>query len=248
MLKAVLVVMVSCALAWAALALVQKMWPYPRRAPHNEVFGFVYAVVGVLYAVVLAFMVIIVWENTGAAQQTVYAEMVALRQVHDLAASLPAGQGAKVLAEERAYVQSVITREWPHLGHEVEPQTEQHAADLRTAMLHINPGTDPKQQVIYTHLLDRQHDWLQARRERTERATEGIQPAFWWFMIIGAILTIGYIYLFGVAKTWPHLMMLLIPTILITGMLMLVWDASKPFHGMISINPEPLKTMLTSWR
>ncbi|ANZ21710.1 Protein of unknown function (DUF4239) [Streptomyces noursei ATCC 11455] len=248
MLEPVLIVLASCALAWGALLLIQKVWPPTQRAPHNDVLGFVYAVVGVLYAMVLAFMVIVVWENTGAAQQTVYAEMVALRQVHDLAAALPAGQGAGVIAEERAYVESVITHEWPHIDHGVDPKTEQHAANLRTAMLRINPGTDPQQQAIYTHLLDRQHDWLLSRRERIERAGEGIKPAFWWFMVIGAVLTIGYIYLFGLTRTWPHLITTLIPTIMIVGMLVLIWDASKPFHGMISISPEPFKTMLTSWQ
>ncbi|ANZ13662.1 Protein of unknown function (DUF4239) [Streptomyces noursei ATCC 11455] len=248
MLTAVLIVLAACALVWATLLLVQKMCPPIRRAPHNDVLGFVYAVVGVLYAMVLAFMVIVVWENTGAAQQTVYSEMVALRQIHDLAAALPAGPGAKVITEERAYVDSVITHEWPNLDHGVEPKTEEHAAKLRAAILRIDPGNNPQQQTIYTHLLDRQHDWLQARRERIERAKEGIKPAFWWFMVIGAVLTIGYIYFFGLTRTWPHLIITLIPTIMIVGMLVLVWDASKPFHGMISISPEPFKTMLTSWQ
>jgi hypothetical protein len=42
-----------------------------RRQGHNDVAGFIYAVVGVIYAVLLALMVIAVWEDYEKARDTV---------------------------------------------------------------------------------------------------------------------------------------------------------------------------------
>ena len=53
---------------------------------NNEVAGFIYAVIGVLYAVVLGFTAIMVWERFDTAQAGVDQEANALA---DLASSLP---------------------------------------------------------------------------------------------------------------------------------------------------------------
>ena len=52
-----------CLVAIAALELVQRLVPSEKRQEHNEVAGFLYAVVGVVYAVLLALLVIAVWEH-----------------------------------------------------------------------------------------------------------------------------------------------------------------------------------------
>ena len=58
-------VLTVCAVALVAVAglgAVQRLVPAARRQEHNDVAGFIYAVVGVIYAVLLALMVIAVWE------------------------------------------------------------------------------------------------------------------------------------------------------------------------------------------
>ena len=47
----VLVVFAVCLVAVAELELVQRLVPSEKRQQHNEVAGFLYAVVGVVYAV-----------------------------------------------------------------------------------------------------------------------------------------------------------------------------------------------------
>ena len=54
--------------AVAGLVLVQHLVPPERREGQNNVAGFIYAVLGVAYAVLLAFVVIAVWQDYKAAQ------------------------------------------------------------------------------------------------------------------------------------------------------------------------------------
>src|SRR5918998_1901968 len=70
-------VVMVCAVALVAVAgleVMQRLVPAARRREHNDVAGFIYAVVGVIYAVLLALMVIAVWEEHEAAKATVREE------------------------------------------------------------------------------------------------------------------------------------------------------------------------------
>ena len=56
----ILVVGGVCLVAVGGLEVVQRLVPAASRQQHNEVAGFIYAVVGVIYAVLLALVVIAV--------------------------------------------------------------------------------------------------------------------------------------------------------------------------------------------
>ena len=58
-----LVVGCSAALSVGSLLLVRRFVPHHRLKQHNDVTGSVFATVGVLYAVLLGFMVISVWQS-----------------------------------------------------------------------------------------------------------------------------------------------------------------------------------------
>ena len=73
-----LVVCLSVAVAVGGLALVQRLVPATRRKEHNDVAGFIYAVLGVAYAVLLGLMIIAVWENFAEARNTVDQEATEL--------------------------------------------------------------------------------------------------------------------------------------------------------------------------
>ena len=57
----------SMSLAAGGLILVQRLVPIEVRRQHNDVAGFIYAVLGVVYAVLLGLTVVAVWEEWNAA-------------------------------------------------------------------------------------------------------------------------------------------------------------------------------------
>src|SRR5919112_1402313 len=70
----VLVVGGVCLLALVGFELVHRLVPAQSRQRHNDVAGFIYAALGVIYAVLLALVVITVWEEYQAASETVEEE------------------------------------------------------------------------------------------------------------------------------------------------------------------------------
>ena len=80
--------------AVAGLILVQHLVPPALRQEHNDVAGFIYAVLGVAYAVLLAFVVIVVWEKYDQARATVETQANELAAIYFLADRFPNRTGS----------------------------------------------------------------------------------------------------------------------------------------------------------
>src|SRR5215204_7083252 len=75
----------------------------------------IYAALGVIYAVLLALVVIAVWEEYGAARETVEQEANAAADIFWLADRLPEPRSTHVQELVRSYAQEVVEHEWPLL-------------------------------------------------------------------------------------------------------------------------------------
>jgi Na+/proline symporter len=84
-LSGVLLVGGATLIAMAAPAFVRRHVSSDRLRINNEVAGFTFATVGVLYAVLLAFAVIIVWEKFSEAEHSVAQEAGAAATLYRLA-------------------------------------------------------------------------------------------------------------------------------------------------------------------
>ena len=80
---------------------------------HNEVAGFIYAVIGVLYAVLLGFTAIIVWERFDQAQVGVEKEANGLGDLFRDAQAFPDDVRKELETKLRSYAQLVVEKEWP---------------------------------------------------------------------------------------------------------------------------------------
>ena len=107
----VLVVCGASVAAVVGLALVQRLVPATIRQAHNDVAGFIYAALGVIYAVLLALVVIAVWEEFGRARVTVESEANALAEVFWLAHQLPEPERHQLQELARSYAEEVVDEE-----------------------------------------------------------------------------------------------------------------------------------------
>ena len=95
-------------LAVLGLLVVQRLVPSDRREEHNDVAGFIYAVLGVAYAVLLAFVVIAVWQDYETAQINAESEAHELAGVYFLSSRLPEPQRTRIQDLARTYARVVV--------------------------------------------------------------------------------------------------------------------------------------------
>jgi Protein of unknown function (DUF4239) len=227
-----------------SLRLVERFVPHPRRQGQNEVAGFIFAGVGVLYAVLLGFVVISVWGNVGAAQQTTFNEADSLAGVYWISRSLPLPLGAQIEHETLAYAHTVENTEWPlMLQHRSSPEATTEVYDIRASVMSFQPTT-LQQQVLFDHAVTDVENLASARRERLNQVQDSVPPILWVALIAGAALTVGFTFLFGLSNSVAHALMVLSLGALVVVSLILIKEMDYPFAGVTKVDPTAFQVFL----
>jgi fumarate reductase subunit D len=243
----ILTVFVPVLVAVVGLLVVQRLVPSDRREEHNDVAGFIYAVLGVAYAVLLAFVVIAVWQDYETAQTNVESEAHELAGVYFLASQLPEPQRTRIQDLARTYARVVVKEEWPMMERgQTSERADSLVGRLRSTILGFDPHTKGEQ-VLYERGLEQLHDASDARRSRLLEVREGIPRLLWVVLVLGGVITVSFTYLFGLKSNVAHALMVAALTLLICGILFTIGEFDNPFSGVVEISPDAFKEALSSF-
>ena len=239
-----MIVAVATVVAVGGLVLVQSLVSTERRKQHNDVAGFIYAVLGVSYAVLLGLMLIAVWEQWNAAQDVASDEANELAGIFWFAHALPQPEGRHIQQLARSYAQVVVEEEWPLMEQgRSSPKAWATLDELRATILGLDPPTGA-QQVRYNQVLEQLHALGDARRERLLAANEGLATILWVVLIGGALITIAFTYLFGLDNTVVHTLMVAALAMILSLSLFTVAALDYPFKGDVRIHPAAFEQVL----
>jgi hypothetical protein len=234
-------------MAVVGLLVVQRLVPSDRREEHNDVAGFIYAVLGVAYAVLLAFVVIAVWQDYETAQTNAESEAHELAGVYFLSSRLPESQRTRIQDLARTYARVVVEEEWPLMERgQTSPRADSLVSQLRLKILEFDPRTKGDQ-VLYERGLTQLHDATDARRSRLLEVREGIPHLLWVVLVLGGVITVSFTYLFGLKSSVAHALMVAALTLVICGILFTIAEFDNPFSGIIEIRPDAFKEALSSF-
>ena len=244
-----LLVAITTVVAVGGLVLVQRLVPTERRKQHNDVAGFIYAVLGVSYAVLLGLMLIAVWEQWNAAEDVASDEANELAGIFYFAHALPQPEGRRIQQLARSYAQVVVEEEWPAMEQgKASPKAWATLDELRGTILGLEPPTGAKQvpysQARYNEVLEQLHGLGDGRRDRLLAASGGLPTILWVVLIGGGLITIAFTYLFGLQNTLVHTLMVASLALIIALSLFSVAALDHPFKGDVRIHPEAFEQVL----
>jgi uncharacterized membrane protein len=243
----ILTVFVPVLVAVAGLVLVQRLVPSERRVGQNDVAGFIFAVLGVAYAVLLAFVVIAVWQEYKTAQTNLESEAHELAGVYFLASRLPEPERTRIQDLARRYGRVVVEEEWPMMERgKTSPRADSLLRQLTLKILEFDPHTKGEQ-VLYELEQTQLHDAADARRSRLLEVREGIPNLLWVVLVVGGVITVSFTYLFGLKSNLAHALMVAALTLLICGILFTIGEFNYPFSGVVEIRPDAFKEVLGSF-
>ncbi len=232
--------------------MVQRLVPADSRQQHNDVAGFIYAALGVIYAVLLALVVIAVWEEYRAADETVEQEANALAEIFWLAHRLPEPEGTHLQELAISYAEEVVDNEWPLMEQGQAPlmtQTQETPAgwtlidEIRANLQEVQPRT-PADEQLYAEGLDQVQRLADARRMRLVAAEESVPGVLWAVLIFGGVAAVGFTYLFGLENTWAHRLMVVTLAAVIGLVLFTVGAMEHPFSGGARIGTGAFELIL----
>jgi len=225
---------------------VRRFFGYERLKPNNEVAGFQFAIVGVIYAVLLAFVVIAVWEKFSEGQKGVAQEAGAAAALFHYADG-PEPEAAKLRHALEVYLERVIHGEWPAMDAGTEDAGATHALnDLYQAAMALN-RTGTRTVADMSEVFTQIDTLTSARRIRLHLSTGLVPDVIWLALFVGAGLTVVYTFFFGTQSGLAQLAMTAILSLLVTLGLFVIVALNRPFSGAVRIEPESLEHVLVSF-
>src|ERR671912_1894060 len=165
---------VATLLAMASPVLVRRRVSLDRLRVNNEVAGFKFATVGVLYAVLLAFAVIIVWEKFSEAEHAAAQEAGAAATLYRLADGIGGDPGAALRDGLTRYVRAAIAEDWPAMERSGSSHAVTRGLDAAYAALLTFTPSDGRGTAVLAETLRQLDGLTEARRTRLVLASGAV--------------------------------------------------------------------------
>jgi hypothetical protein len=237
---AVVMSVISVAVALVGLVLVRRYIDHRRMHEHHDVAGFLIAVVGVIYAVLLAFTVIIQWESYSAAGDHAEAEAAAIGGLYRDSVAL-GKEGRPLRLAVIAYANQIAFTEWPYMSKHLyeDTDTDVYRNAVWKAVTDLKASAPTQQEFVKEAVTD-VAAVSATRRVRLEDASSMLPTPLWTVLIIGGVLTIVFCYFFGLANAWAQAGMLTILALLIGLSLFVILALDLPYSGGVAGKPNML--------
>jgi hypothetical protein len=235
----VLILIVVLSGSMLFMTILNRIWPAQERRQHNDLIAWQLGLLGTPYAVILGFMLYTVWTSFGVATYNVELEANALRNIYRLSYGLPPQQRGQLLAEVRAYTDTVITRDWQDMArNQVPEQTHQINEEMWKTLMSVTVAS-PTEITVVDHALSELSALTEHRRSRLLQSTCRLPVIFWTVLIVGGLINIASASLFGSANRSLHATQVFFYTLLITLVLLAIADVNRPFRGWVHVSNYP---------
>jgi len=239
-----LFITVSGLFAILGLVLMRKFVSHKKLKIHNDVAGPIFSTFGVIYAVLLGFIVVITWENFDRSKQNVEREVNRLvdLQIDSAAFSQEFGAEARKLFDE--YAKAVIDDEWKLLA---KGESSRKVDDILKKIWLLYSRYSIRnltEDSFFKESVHKMNELSEFRRTRIMDSRSGIQPILWFVLLMGGAITIIFTYLFGTENYGAQVIMVVLLAFLIAFILFTILSFDFPFTSDISISPEPFIKMM----
>jgi hypothetical protein len=226
-------VLLTMAASVAGLWGFRRLVPIERLAAASGDVGNYLQVLGTIYAVLLAFVVFVVWQQFDAARGLVEREANEVADLYRTTIGLPEAERAQLRGQLRVYVDGVLDQEWPAMSKGDEATMAVIGAHLDRAWetLHGCEPTSSCQQQMWGDAIARLNDLSDLRAGRLTAARTRIPLAMKLLLYSGAVTTIVSTWMLGMRDFTLHAVITAMLSGAIAHVLYLIRDLDDPFAG-----------------
>lgn len=213
----------------------------------NAVSGQVFQLAGVLYAVLVAFVVVVVWEQFGDAEDATHSEATAIADLIRDSEALPAQVRPEIQQDLIAYTHDIVDNEFPRMRHG-EAIEEQSEALTRVwdSYLKVEPVSRAEIS-FYDESIRRLDDLGSSRKVRISSGQSEIPAELWVLLIGGGGIAMAFTFIFGTKDLIVHATAVALTAALMAFVLYLIFALEHPFVGALSVKPDAYVDVLDVW-
>jgi Protein of unknown function (DUF4239) len=202
---------------------------------------------GVLFALLVGFIAVEVWNNFDKAKAAVATEASALRAVVLLAGTFPEEQKARIYALINRHIEAAVNQEWPEMAHQQAtlsplPTALIEALHEALALKHA----DDSQRTAQPEMVRALHTALDARRQRIVISESSVGAVKWAGILLPGLCTLVAIAMVHSDNRPACAVTLMLFATGIALSVLLIAAYTRPFTGENSVAPELLKQVIAS--
>jgi Protein of unknown function (DUF4239) len=222
-----------------------RLLPIELRLRHNDAAAAILSIIGVTYAVLLAFVAMLAWEGFNRARAASYAEAARIGDVYNLSAGVADRERSSMRNEIFEYARRVVTVEWPAQAEgRMVDQDSIHLNGLNKMALALHPSGQADGDLRPLLLQGIERLW-NARQERLLAAQTTIPGIVWFVVIVGGALTVAFGSFLGAPSLRMKLAMSAVLAASGTLVLILIIALSNPFRGDFRVSTAPFEDVLS---
>ncbi|MFN2607665.1 MAG: DUF4239 domain-containing protein [Acidimicrobiales bacterium] len=206
-----------------------------RDSVSDDVAGIIVSILAGVYGIVLAFVVVVLWEDLQSAQQVVSTEANSLAQLVEDSHAFPAPTEAGIRDGVNQYVHAVANDEWGRMQ-DGEESTKVAAAieQLYGVMRGFQPSAGT-QESFYQQASSNLDQVAASRRERLRLSRRGLPGIIQLFSFGGALVVIFFTYFFAIESEGAHVLLCAGVALVLGFTLLVCLLLMDPFSGSISV-------------
>ena len=213
---------------------------------HNDVLVPLFLTAGVIYAVLLGFLVVGEWENYDAAHANAAEEAALLVPMYRQTTVMAADKGSEMRKAIRDYAEDVVKGWDAFVGGQRNRVAGHDVNEIFRVFGELTPATKARE-LIAAQFLQTFSQVILDRNKRYLQASESLSWIMWLAAIGGGAITVAMSFILFMDHAWPHVLMTSVMAALIGMLLFIMIMLSRPFAGPLGIQPEPFETSLQTF-
>ncbi len=243
--SAILIMLLFTVIILALLWVIRTKVSHTTLRQHHDVAGYIFSIIGVLYSVILGFTVINVQERYNKAAETVHTEATILADLYRDAIYFDEASLASIRSNLKKYVEYVIEQEWAHPSDETRRlKANTILQNLWTSYQFVDLQSE-RAKIWYQQTIAKLDQLMNARLSREFYSWDSLSPMMWTILVLGALITIGFTFFFGLENLRTQMLMTSLLTIYLTFMLYLVFSLDHVFEGNVHVTPKAFQENLS---
>jgi len=215
------------------------------RRGHNDVTAAIFSVIGVTFAVLLAFVAMLAWDGFNKAKAASYAEAARVLDVYNASVGFADPDMSAMRDDIIGYLETVVKVEWPAQAEgRIVDRGAAYLERLNRIAIGLKPSgvADGNLHALLLQSLTRLRD---ARQQRLLAAETTIPAVVWIVTLVGGGLTIAFGSFLGFPSLGMHLAMSAMLAISGALVLVLIIALSNPFRGDFRVSTLPFDRVLS---
>jgi hypothetical protein len=225
------------------LILARQFLPAATLAAASSELGNYLQTLGGIYAVLLAFVVYVVWGQFNDVRTYIDREASAVVDLHRTASNLPDATRVAIQHGLSQYIDAVLRDEWTAMAKHDEAAIERVGERLDSVWVavHACRPCDDGQHTVYAEVITQFNQLMDLRTIRLSAARARVPRIMNMLLYTGGVLVTGSIYLVHIPAFWLHATITAALAGAIAHVLYLIYDLDDAFAGEGIVSQEPFE-------